>query len=101
MILRPPRSALFPYTTLFRSGISVTIELFTTVAMFCTVANTPPVRLVWTPRTYYVSYEAVRISQPQPSATGAVAGPDWYTSVIDVRHELMARITSDILARIV
>jgi hypothetical protein len=27
--------------------------------------------------------------------------PDWYTSVIEVRHALIARMTSDILARMV
>src|SRR5947207_9614442 len=28
MILRPPRSTLFPYTTLFRSGVSVSARLW-------------------------------------------------------------------------
>src|SRR5438034_5384166 len=98
-MLRPAlRSTLFPYTTLFRSE---TTEVFTTVEMPWMVASTMPLTSVCTPATYFVCCEAVRISQPQPSADGAVVGPDWYTSVIDVRHELMARITSDILARIV
>src|SRR5258708_25325691 len=83
------------------SGTSETIDVFTTLAMFCTVASTPPLALVWTPATYFVCCETVRISQPQPLTPGAVAGPDWYTSVIEVRHELIARITSDIFARIV
>src|SRR5712664_4232779 len=85
----------------FDSGTSVTTDVSTTLDMPCTVAFTAPSMEVWTAVTYFVCCEAVRISQPQPSATGGVVGPDWYTSVIDVRHELMARITSDILARIV
>src|SRR5260221_3350895 len=112
MIRRPPRSTLFPYTTLFRSdivavvvafdsGTSVTTLVSTTVPMPCTVAFTWPLASVWTALTYFVICEAVRISQPQPSGAGAVVGPDWNTSGIDVRHELIARITSDILARIV
>ena len=66
-----------------------------------TVAFTTPLRSVWTALTYFVCCDAVRISQPQPSTAGAVVGPDWYTSVIEVRQELIARITSDIFARIV
>ena len=31
MIRRPPRSTLFPYTTLFRSGYAPTIAIFTAV----------------------------------------------------------------------
>src|SRR2546426_7880125 len=30
MIRRPPRSTLFPYTTLFRSGVSLKVEPFST-----------------------------------------------------------------------
>src|SRR2546429_5629077 len=28
MIRRPPRSTLFPYTTLFRSSVTITVKLF-------------------------------------------------------------------------
>ena len=60
----------------FDSGISETTEVFTTVEMPCTVAKTPPLTSVCTPATYLVCCEVVVISQPQPSAAGAVVGPD-------------------------
>ena len=85
----------------FDNGTSVTNLVSTTVPMPWTVAFTRPLASVCTPLTYFVCCETVRTSHPQPLAAGGVAGPDWYTSVIDVRHELIARITSDILARIV
>src|SRR3712207_6905204 len=34
MIRRPPRSTLFPYTTLFRSLLTVTMLLYTVTAVF-------------------------------------------------------------------
>ena len=58
------------------SGTSVTTDVFTTLDMPCTVAFTTPLTSVWTALTYFVCCEAVRISQPQPSAIGGVVGPD-------------------------
>src|SRR5947209_3503466 len=56
----------------FDSGSSVTTDVFTTVAMPCTVAFTTPLGSVWSWFTYFVCCDAVRISQPQPSDPGAV-----------------------------
>src|SRR3712207_8325681 len=46
MIRRPPRSTLFPYTTLFRSGAGVTAALLLTAALLPAVAAVawPPLR---------------------------------------------------------
>src|SRR5438093_11846427 len=35
MILRPPRSTLFPYTTLFRSGTSKNASVLVITVVFC------------------------------------------------------------------
>src|SRR3989442_8202215 len=37
MIRRPPRSTLFPYTTLFRSGLDTRVLLFAAAAVLVTV----------------------------------------------------------------
>ena len=81
-------------------GISVTTEPFTDAEMPVTVAVTPPFASVLIAATYFVACDA-KTSQPQPFARGAFAGPDWYTSVTEVRQALIPRITSDIFARIV
>ena len=78
----------------------MTTEPLTEVLMFCTVAVTTPFASVVMPATYLVACEAP-ISQPQPFAQAQPTGPDWYTSVIEVRQALMPRITSDIFARMV
>src|SRR5258708_31248728 len=41
MIRRPPRSTLFPYTTLFRSKISACSPL-----VFCSLAESPTIHLI-------------------------------------------------------
>ena len=81
------------------SGVSVICEPLTEFEMLCTTAVTTPSTLVLIAATYLVAV-VPPISQPQPFATGAKP-PDWYTSVIEVRQALMAKITSDILARMV
>src|SRR5260370_23820932 len=46
MIRRPPRSTLFPYTTLFRSGLLDRVAPCPTVAVGTTIADRPPHRSV-------------------------------------------------------
>ena len=62
------------------------------------VAVTAPLSSVTIPPTYFEPPAAA--SQPQLPAPGEVP-PDWYTSVIEVRQALSARMTSDIFARTV
>ena len=80
-------------------GTRRTSEPFTEVLMLVTVATTTPLASVLMPFTYFEPVPALT-SQPQLFAPGAEP-PDWYTSVIEVRQALMARITSDIFARMV
>src|SRR5438876_7573829 len=51
MIRRPPRSTLFPYTTLFRSGISTTLCVISGVMTVCllVVVGQPSVRAMRAP----------------------------------------------------
>src|SRR5437899_4631059 len=81
-------------------GISVTSEPFTEAEMPCTVAVTAPFMLVPVRATKCVNSGALG-SQPAAFTSDATVGPDWYTSVIEVRHALIPRMNSDILARIV
>src|SRR3712207_9191501 len=54
MIRRPPRSTLFPYTTLFRSGLA---ERFPTIVARCREAGIDPVTelVPVTPAAHYAS----------------------------------------------
>ena len=54
MIRRPPRSTLFPYTTLFRSGLVTLILLFGFFLLFSTLAD-------YKPEEHIILYES-----PQP-----------------------------------
>src|SRR5687768_14527900 len=81
------------------SGVSWTTLLSTDPLMLRTVAWTTPLASVVMADTYLVA-AVVLTSQPQPLTPGSEP-PDWYTSVIEVRQALMARITSDIFARMV
>src|SRR5256885_12784730 len=47
MIRRPPRSTLFPYTTLFRSDLSA-LGTFTEFFVICTGFSTPQVQAICT-----------------------------------------------------
>ena len=80
-------------------GTRRTIEPLTEVLMLVTMAVTTPFWSVLMACTYLEPVPALT-SQPQLLAPGAEP-PDWYTSVIEVRQALMARITSDIFARMV
>src|SRR5207244_10693029 len=81
---------LAAFTVALHSGTSVTTDVFTTVAMHCTVAN-PPLHSFPTRRSSdLVCCEAVRISHPQLSAPGKVAGPDWYTRSAEHTSELQS-----------
>ena len=80
-------------------GTRRTSEPLTEVLMLVTVAVTTPLPSVLMACTYLEPVPALT-SQPQLLGPGAEP-PDWYTSVIEVRQALMARITSDIFARMV
>src|SRR2546426_5935896 len=54
MIRRPPRSTLFPYTTLFRSGASGTLTRTTSVTLTVNPAPVPDFSLSATPASQSV-----------------------------------------------
>src|SRR3712207_7636415 len=74
MIRRPPRSTLFPYTTLFRSGVRNTIGSLTT----------PPVRSV---RMSSTSSWKLRFSKLTPSPRS-----EEHTSELQSRQYLVCRL---------
>src|SRR2546427_6599062 len=50
MIRRPPRSTLFPYTTLFRSYLQMILGIYVTLGVFLLLAARDPLRnlsLIW------------------------------------------------------
>src|SRR5690242_21290495 len=53
MLRRPPRSTLFPYTTLFRSELSLTTDLDLRYAASPARTAPPPLRTVKMGATYY------------------------------------------------
>src|SRR5712692_438159 len=84
----------------FNIGTSVTVWPSTSLLIPAAIRTlTLPLPSVWILLTYFDAPPVV-FSQPQLFAAGGVP-PVWYTSVIEVRHALAARITSDIFARTV
>src|SRR5258705_11142717 len=69
MIRRPPRSTLFPYTTLFRSGVHDSLA-----------------RLV---RTYFVGYAA---GQVLPTSLGGEVRSEEHTSELQSLRHLVCRL---------
>src|SRR2546421_7029008 len=81
MIRRPPRSTLFPYTTLFRSGAT---ELFrdrrdSALAAFRQIAVTDP------------KYHPSEIIFP-PQVTGVFQRSEEHTSELQSRSDLVCRL---------
>src|SRR5258706_1396453 len=97
----PPADGLVANAGLpFIIGVSVTVLPSTSVLIpVATSIMTLPLVSVWILLTYFDD-PPVTFSQPQSFAAAGVP-PVWYTSVIEVRHALAARITSDIFTRTV
>src|SRR2546430_9338882 len=72
MIRRPPRSTLFPYTTLFRSPKAV----FSFSAVFAEVRVDPDLGLVRLSR-FVGAYDAGRIINPLTARSQAIGGIIW------------------------
>src|SRR3712207_7552474 len=73
MIRRPPRSTLFPYTTLFRSGISVVLD---------------PSRWAWRGRMQ----RSTRPSALCPGLSASGARSEEHTSELQSRQYLVCRL---------
>src|SRR2546427_3600499 len=72
MIRRPPRSTLFPYTTLFRSGFQL-VQLFGCEAEFAVDARQQP-------------RQQGRIHQPVQARNGQAAGRDRKSTRLNSSH---------------
>src|SRR3712207_8722543 len=83
MIRRPPRSTLFPYTTLFRSD---------TAATLC-VLSTAHLRIGACPTAISLAREAVRTYQEAGNVSGEVdARSEEHTSELQSRQYLVCRL---------
>src|SRR2546421_7721164 len=88
MIRRPPRSTLFPYTTLFRSGIAVTALLVALVIW--------ELRVLTSARTKAL-FAAATASGPSAGPAPAAAPPgsgrsEEHTSELQSRSDLVCRL---------
>src|SRR5256885_9128314 len=83
MIRRPPRSTLFPYTTLFRSRLALTAGLAPVAAGSArsAFAADPPLLAVGAPEA-----QAVRDGEDARQASGATAGRDRKSTRLNSRH---------------
>src|SRR3712207_7273681 len=84
MIRRPPRSTLFPYTTLFRSTVSSILER---PAPFSPDTGLSPVRLLWV--LSLMSWEEGQVGGPSPEN---VLRSEEHTSELQSRQYLVCRL---------
>src|SRR5688572_32158617 len=93
MIRRPPRSTLFPYTTLFRSGVHVTPTTIASVrAADGTLLHrhTPDSRTALDPRVAYVMTDMLQ--EVMRSGTGATRRSEEHTSELQSQSNLVCRL---------
>src|SRR3712207_9072223 len=76
MIRRPPRSTLFPYTTLFRSDV-VHEHLFWAIADVLGDAVTPEVAAAWDEVYWLMAYALINQERGLYSARGVRPGTVW------------------------
>src|SRR3712207_7182602 len=80
MIRRPPRSTLFPYTTLFRSTVVVRGDDLQVVSQALAVNDTDETYVLW----------GVREGSPEPEAVGVRS--EEHTSELQSRQYLVCRL---------
>src|SRR2546430_13621057 len=82
MIRRPPRSTLFPYTTLFRSGIGVSV--LTSLIPALKASRVPPL----------AAMREVAVERTRPSRTRVVIGSrsEEHTSELQSQSNLVCRL---------
>src|SRR3712207_7901528 len=92
MIRRPPRSTLFPYTTLFRSGVSV-------LGMNSVPVPADERRQLWRrlatdlrPRGLGEGITEVTLDTLEPALDGIVARSEEHTSELQSRQYLVCRL---------
>src|SRR3712207_7498985 len=83
MIRRPPRSTLFPYTTLFRSSTSQTPARTAAATSTCTtVASLPAIRVAHSPRG----------STSEEQRVSCASRSEEHTSELQSRQYLVCRL---------
>src|SRR5258707_9071068 len=88
MIRRPPRSTLFPYTTLFRSGIPRTLSLIQPILLFVAIAGSRLVARYW----LFGTDASRRIQKRRVLVYGAGSRSEEHTSELQSRQYLVCRL---------
>src|SRR3712207_7562096 len=83
MIRRPPRSTLFPYTTLFRSGTRIRLNLRGSSVV---ISAPPPVSTPWRPRRLALS------PRPPAGPWADALRSEEHTSELQSRQYLVCRL---------
>src|SRR5260221_9908368 len=86
MIRRPPRSTLFPYTTLFRSGTGVLQEVI------LRILRHKPSQPGSSARAVCERVEVVRIRLNSPPPTSSSARSEEHTSELQSHSDLVCRL---------
>src|SRR5258707_6277791 len=95
MIRRPPRSTLFPYTTLFRSKPDRTKRFFFTAGQLQKIIAANP-HGAKRNRDNHCQCRALHILEPTLTAPGATAGrSEEHTSELQSRQYLVCRLLLD------
>src|SRR3712207_6967464 len=90
MIRRPPRSTLFPYTTLFRSGYTVSNDFFDFVY---NADRTPPILSVEGGQDYVDGNDFASMTfSPNGDVTRQVVRSEEHTSELQSRQYLVCRL---------
>src|SRR2546422_2763629 len=92
MIRRPPRSTLFPYTTLFRSQVSRTLKVLADHGLVDRNAETLAYRLGW--RFFALAAHAGedRLAAAAPPSLRRLVRSEEHTSELQSRLHLVCRL---------
>src|SRR5256885_4449341 len=77
MIRRPPRSTLFPYTTLFRSLLEDRMHVEFLECLDCSVRHHKPMLFLISVKTVVLSITPENVSAPMPCAPRNTSPPPW------------------------
>src|SRR5256885_6717439 len=86
MIRRPPRSTLFPYTTLFRSGVANAVAFSPDRPLLASVSRKEGKVRLWNPET------GRPVGEPLPARAEKVARSEEHTSELQSPCNLVCRL---------
>src|SRR5256884_5782339 len=101
MIRRPPRSTLFPYTTLFRSSRQHQLQIDANVNPGALLPAFNGPRISWKRTTLFLNYTLARLRNNTDGpfsvpATGDL-GAEWGAATNDVRHRVNLALNNQIV----